>query len=197
VTIRSTSDWGRILFDDLNGTNTNGIAIAEVLDTGWFTAQNAEYTLVAGSKVAWQDQVFNQTIIRHGDQVEFFKGLRNFQFSEAYADLLLDINMSMPQVSVWLMTGGEGTTTFEMTNINTGGTLWQDVIVGNGVTQQVRRIMSPQPFFQTATNGDLVVMGWLAGVVVIVIVLNFPIPELISHKLRTLRHRTKTAEEGR
>jgi len=195
VVIRSTSDWGRILFDDLNGSNTNGLKIASVLATGWFTARSAEYTLDAGSKIPWQDQIFNQTVVRHGDQVEFFKGLRVFNYSEAFADLLLDVNLSMPQVSVWLMSGGNGTTSYEISNLNTGGTLWRDVIVGNGVTQQVRRVMSPQPFFETARGGDLVVVAWLSGVAVIVLVLNFPIPELISHKLKTRHSRRKREEE--
>jgi hypothetical protein len=195
VIIRSTSDWARILFDDLNGTNTNGMKIASVLTSGWFTARNPEYTLDAGSKIWWQDQVFNQTVIRRGDQVEFFKGLRNFQYSEAYADLLLDVNLSMPQVYVWLMSGGNGTSSFEISNLNTGGTIWRDVIVGNGVTQQVRRVMSPQPFFGTAQSGDLVVVSWLTGVVVIVIALNFPIPELISRKIKARHSRAKKPEE--
>jgi len=197
IVIRSTSDWGRILLDDLNGSNTNGLKIASVLATGWFTARSADYTLDAGVKIPWQDQIFNQTVIRYGDQVEFFKGLRNFNYSEAYADLLLDVNLSMPQVSVWLMSGGNGTTSFEITDLNTGGTLWRDVIVGNGVTQQVRRIMSPQPFFETAAGGDLVVMAWLSGVVVIVLVLNFPVPELISRTLKGRRARPKKVEEPR
>ena len=153
------------------------------------------YTLDAGSKIAWQDQIFNETVIRRGDQVEFFKGLMNFQYSEAYADLLLDVNISMPQVSVWLMSGGNGTSSFEISNLNTGGTIWRDEIVGNGVTQQVRRIMSPQPFFETAQSGDLVVVGWLTGVSVVVIVLNFPIPELISRKVKERRSRTRKAEK--
>ena len=169
--------------------------ISTVLATGWFTAKNADYTLDAGRKIAWQDQIFNQTIVRRGDQVEFFKGLKNFQYSEAYADLLLDVNMSMPQVSVWLMSGGNGSSTFELSSLDTGGTLWRDVIVGNGVTQQVRRVMSPQPFFGTAQSGDLVVMGWLSGVVVIIIALNFPVPELISRKLKTRRRRHKNLDE--
>ena len=38
VLIDSTADWGRIMFDDLNGTNTNGIRIKTVLRqrmAGW------------------------------------------------------------------------------------------------------------------------------------------------------------------
>ena len=30
VIIQSTSDWGRMLFDDLNGTNSNGLGISRV-----------------------------------------------------------------------------------------------------------------------------------------------------------------------
>jgi len=175
------------MFDDLNGTNANGIKIASVLSSGWLTTKNPNYSLVVGPKIIWQDQEYNGTVVRRGDQVEFFKGLMNFQYSEAYADLTLDVNESMPQIYVWLMGGGNGTSTFEINNLNTGGTIWRDVIVGNGVTQQVRRIMSPQPFFGTGRAGDLTVMAWLAGGVLFVVALNFPIPELIARQIRRLR----------
>jgi hypothetical protein len=183
------------LFDDLNGTNANGIRIATVLTSGWLTARNANYVVDAGRKVPWWDQGYNETVLRHGDQVEFFKGLMNFQFSEAYADLTLDVNESMPQVYVWLMSGGNGTTAFEIDNLNTGGAIWRDVIVGNGVTQQDRRIMSPQPFFAPGRAGDLTVMTWLAGGIIVVIALNFPIPELLARKIRKRRHESKRNED--
>jgi hypothetical protein len=183
------------LFDDLNGTDANGIRIATILESGWLTAKNANYTLAAGRKISWQDQVYNQTVVRYGDQVEFFKGLMNFQYSEAYADLTLDVNESMPQVYVWLMSGGNGTSTFEINNLSTGGTIWSDVIVGNGVTQQVRRIMSPQPFFAPGRAGDLTVMAWLAGAVVVIITLNFPVPELLARKIRGRRHASKRSRD--
>lgn len=195
VVIRSTSDWGRIMFDDLNGTNTNGIRIAAVLSSGWLTAKNPDYTIDAGRNIAWQYQSYNQTVVRYGDQVEFFKGLMNFQYSEAYADLTLDVNESMPQIYVWLMGGGNGTSTFEINSLTTGGTIWRDVIVGNGVTQQVKRVMSPQGFFALGRAGDLTVMAWLAGALVVIITLNFPVPELLARKFRRRRHSSKRSRD--
>ena len=183
------------MFDDLNASNSNGIKIATVLTSGWLTTKNPNYSLVVGRKIVWQDQVYNQTVVRYGDQVEFFKGLMNFQYSEAYADLTLDVNESMPLVYVWLMSGGNGTSTFEINNLNTGGTVWRDVIVGNGLTQQVRRIMSPQPFFAPGRAGDLSVMVWLVGGVVVVIALNFPVPELLARKIRGRRHTSKRSRD--
>jgi len=176
------------MFDDLNGTNSNGIKIASVLSTGWLTEKKSQYTLDVGKKIPWQDQLYNGTVVRYGDQVAFFKGLGDFQYSEAYADLTLDINESMPQVYVWLMSGGNGTSTFEINSISTGGTIWRDIIVGNGLTQQVRRIMSPEPFFGSDRAGDLTVMAWLVGALVFVVLLNFPVPELLAKKIRQ-RHR--------
>ena len=183
------------MFDDLNGTNANGIKIATVLSSGWLTTKNPNYSLVVGRKIVWQDQVYNGTVVRYGDQVEFFKGLMNFEYSEAYADLTLDVNESMPLVYVWLMSGGNGTSTFEINNLNTGGTIWRDVIVGNGLTQQVRRIMSPQPFFAPGRAGDLTVMAWLVIGIVVVITLNFPVPELLARKIRGRRRTSRRSRD--
>lgn len=192
VIIQSTCDWGRILFDDLNSTNTNGIRIRTVLTSGWFTGKYADYTLDVGRNVPWQDQLYNQTVVRHGDLISFYKGLRDFRYSEVYADVVFDVDLSMPQVYVWLMSGGNGTTTFEITNLANGGTIWRDIIVGNGVTQQVRRVMSPQPFFHPGRSESVVVMAWLSVALIVIIFLNFPILELLVHRIKQRRHRARS-----
>ena len=187
VIIQSTSDWGRILFDDLNGTNLNGIRVASVLASGWFTGKYIDYALDVGRKLPWQDQAYNQTIVRHGDLMSFYKGLRDFRYSEVYADVVFDVDLSLPQIYVWLMSGGNGTTTFEINNLADGGTIWRDIIVGNGVTQQVRRVMSPQPFFRPGRSESIVVAAWVSVALVLVIFLNFPILELLVYKIKRRR----------
>ena len=187
IIIQSTSDWGRMLFDDLNGTNANGLGIKSVLGSGWSTGQDFDDTLQVGRKLSWPDQVYGQTVLRHGDLVEFFKGLNDFHYTEVYADLVLNVDASLPQVYLWLMSGGNGTTTFEITSPATGGIIWRDIIVGNSVTQQVRRVMSPQPFLHPGRTESSVVIAWLGIVVFAIVVMNFPIFEIIYRRIKHIR----------
>jgi hypothetical protein len=184
VLIDSTADWGRILFDDLNGTNTNGIRIKTVLGSGWLLGKESDDVLDAGRKVPWPDTDYDRIVTRQGDMVTFFKGLRDFHYTEAYADLVLEIDTSLPQIYVWLMVGGNGTTTFDIVSQTTGGTIWRDVVVGNGETQQVRRVMTPQPFFRAGRAESAVVVAWLSIVILTIIFLNFPILELVARRVR-------------
>jgi hypothetical protein len=187
VLIDSTADWGRILFDDLNGTNTNGIKIKTVLGSGWLLGKESDDVLDAGRKVPWPDTDYDRIVTRQGDMVTFFKGLRDFHYTEAYADLVLEIDTSLPQIYVWLMVGGNGTTTFDIVSQTTGGTIWRDVVVGNGETQQVRRVMTPQPFFRAGRAESAVVVAWLSVVIITIIFLNFPILELVARRVRRRR----------
>lgn len=197
VIIQSTSDWGRILFDDLNGTNANGLGIKSVLSSGWSTGQDFDDSLQTGRKLAWPDQVYGQIVLRHGDLVEFFKGLNDFHYTEVYADLVLNVDASLPQVYVWLMSGGNGTTTFQITSPATGGTIWQDIIVGNTVTQQVRRVMSSLPFLHPGRTESLVVIAWLGIVVAAIIMLNFPVLELIHRRIKQARQAHRASGRNR
>jgi hypothetical protein len=192
VLIDSTADWGRILFDDLNGTNTNGIKIKTVLGSGWLLGKESDDVLDAGRKVPWPDTDYDRIVTRQGDMVTFFKGLRDFHYTEAYADLVLEIDTSLPQIYVWLMVGGNGTTTFDIVSQTTGGTIWRDVVVGNGETQQVRRVMTPQPFFRAGRAESAVVVAWLSVVIITIIFLNFPILELVACRVRRRREADST-----
>jgi hypothetical protein len=192
VLVDSTADWGRILFDDLNGTNTNGIRIKTVLGSGWLLGKESDDVLDAGRKVPWPDTDYDRIVTRHGDMVTFFKGLRDFHYTEAYADLVLEIDTSLPQIYVWLMVGGNGTTTFDIVSQTTGGTIWRDVVVGNGETQQVRRVMTPQPFFRAGRAESAVVVAWLSVVIITIIFLNFPILELVACRVRRRREADST-----
>ena len=199
VIVRSTSDWGRILFDDLNGTNSNGIRLKSVVDSGWVTGQDSGYshaTLDVGRKIPWPAEVYNQIEVRHGDMFGFFKGLGNFRFSEAYADLVLEFDVSMPQSYVWLMSGGNGTTTFQIQSSSTGGTVWRDLIIGQGHTEEVRRVMTPQPFFHPGRSESLVVVTWLIVAVVAIIMLNLPVLELVHRRAKRARTRSKVRGEA-
>jgi hypothetical protein len=184
VIIDSTADWGRIMFDDLNGTNTNGLRIRTVVESGWLLGKDEKCVLDAGRKMLWPDTEYNRVITRKGDMVAFFKGLRDFHYTEAYAILVLDVDLSLPQIYVWLMIGGNGTTTFEIASQATGGTIWRDVLVGNGETQQVRRVLTPQPFFRTGRTENVVVVVWLVIALILIIVLNFPIFGALRHLMR-------------
>jgi hypothetical protein len=194
VIITSTCDWGRILFDDFNGTNSNGLRIRSVADVGWITGRDDDDHLYAGRKLSWPDTEYDRVIVREGDMAAFFKGLGDFDYVEAYADLVLEVNLDMQRVYVWLMTGGNGTTTFELVSRETGGTIWRDVIVGAGETQQVRRVMSPQPLLRTGRAETTVLVAWLTIAILAMIVLNFPSLELIG---RLLRRKSKPASQAR
>lgn len=176
VIIRSTSDWGRVLFDDLNGTNSNGLRIRSVVDSGWLEGEDSNDQLYVGRKMSWPDREYNSDIVRKGDMVAFFKGLNDFHYTEVYADLVLEVNIGLPQDYIWLMTGGKGTTSFEIVNRDNGGTIWRDIIVASGETEQVRRVMSPQPFLRTGRSETNIVIAWLLVAILVMIILNFPIP---------------------
>jgi len=184
VIIRSTADWGRILFDDLNGTNSNGIKIRSVVSSGWLEGRDSDDVVYAGRKIAWPDTEYDRVVTRKGDMVAFFKGLGDFHETTAYADLTLEVNMDLTWVHVWLMTGGNGTTSFEIVSRETGGTIWRDIVVGTGETQQVRRVMSPQPFFRTGRAESTIVVTWLSIVILVIIFLNFPVLEALRKRIR-------------
>ena len=189
VIIRSTADWGRILFDDLNGTNSNGLRIRSVIGSGWLEGKDSNDQLYVGRKMAWPDTEYDAIVARKGDMVAFFKGLNDFHYTEVYADLILEVNIDLPRVYIWLMTGGNGTTSFEIVNQDNGGTLWRDIIVASGETQQVKRVMSPQPFFRAGRTESSVVVTWLTIGILVMVVLNFPILETI---LALVRRKTRT-----
>lgn len=195
VLMRSTADWGRILFDDLNGTNSNGIRIKSVVSSGWIEGRDADDQLYAGHKIAWPDTEYDRVVVRRGDMVAFFKGLGDFHHTEVYADLTLEVDIELPRVYVWLMTGGNGTTTFEILSHDTGGTIWRDIVVGTGETQQVKRVMSPQPFFRAGRTESTIAVAWLSIVIIAIIVLNFPAVELLTKWLRARKGKGGTRRE--
>ncbi len=196
VIIDSSADWVRIMFDDLNGTNSNGLRIRSVLSSGWLFGKDENDLLDVGRKVPWPDTEYDHIVTRKGDMVGFFKGLGDFHYTEAYADLVLDVNVNLAQVYVWLMTGGNGTTTFEIVSKGTGGTIWRDLVVGSGETQQVKRVMSPQPFFRTGRTESVVVIAWLSIAIFVIIALNFPVFEALRRRIRRKRGAVDAERRG-
>jgi hypothetical protein len=196
--MRSTADWGRVLFDDLNGTNSNGLRVRSVIGAGWLEGEDSDDQVYAGRKIAWPDTEYDRIVVRKGDMVAFFKGLNDFHYTEAYADLILEVNTDLPRVYVWLMTGGNGTTSFEIVNKDNGGTMWRDIIVATGETQQVKRVMSPQPFFQPGRTESSVVVTWLTLGILVMLILNFPVLEtLLAFVRKKTRTRTKESDSGK
>ena len=196
VIIRSNADWGRVLFDDLNGTNSNGLRIRSVVSSGWLEGKDSDDQLYVGRKMAWPDTEYDTVVARKGDMVAFFKGLNDFHYTEVYADLILEVNVDLPRVYMWVMTGGNGTTSFEIVNQDNGGTLWRDIIVASGETQQVKRVMSPQPFFQPGRTESSVVVTWLTLGILVMVVLNFPILETLVALVRRKTRRRPRGSDG-
>lgn len=194
--MRSTADWGRVLFDDLNGTNSNGLRIRSVVGYGWLEGKDSDDQVYAGRKMTWPDTEYDRLVARRGDMVAFFKGLNDFHYTEVYADLILEVNIDLPRIYVWLMTGGNGTTSFEILSQDTGGTIWRDVVVAGGETQQVKRVMTPQPFFRPGRTESSVVVTWLTIGILVIFVLNFPILETILAFLRRKTRARVVASEG-
>jgi hypothetical protein len=197
VLIDSTADWGRIMFDDLNGTNTNGIRIQTVVDSGWLVGNGENDVLDVGRKIPWPDTEYEHIITRKGDMVAFFKGIRNFNYTEVFAELVLEVGIDSPQIYIWLMTGGVGTTTFDIVSTTTGGTIWRDVIVGTGETQQLRRVMTPQPFLRAGRAENAVVLVWLSVVIAAIIILNFPLLELLTRYVHKKRRTNLQRQRGK
>ena len=196
VIIRSNADWGRVLFDDLNGTNSNGLRIRSVVGSGWLEGKDSNDQLYVGRKIAWPDTEYDTIVARKGDMVAFFKGLNDFHYTEVYADLVLEVNIDLPRVYLWLMTGGNGTTSFEIVNKDNGGTLWRDIVVASGETQQVKRVMSPQPLFQPGRTESSVVVTWLTVGIAVMLVLNFPILETLLAIVRRITRSRARVRDG-
>jgi hypothetical protein len=129
--------------------------------------------------------------------VAFFKGLNDFHPVEVYADLILEVNVDLPRVYIWLMTGGNGTTSVEIVSQDTGETIWRDIVVAAGETQQVKRVMSPQTFFHPGRTETSVVVTWLSIVIVVIVVLNFPIIEAFVRLFRRKRAPEAASDSNR
>ncbi len=172
VIMSSTADWARLMFDDLFGTNTNGVRISRILGAGWLSGNKTNYRIDVGNDLTYIDVLYNATVQRTGDIVGFFKGNNEFTFARMYADVILDVDKSQKNAYVYLMLAGAGTTTFQLVNKQTNKVLWQDTVSGNSFTQYIRRFISSDTFFQRERLEGTVVILLGLGTFAMVALLN-------------------------
>jgi len=121
VVMKSNSDWGTWVFDDSEGKNTNGIRFKEVLGYR-YTVGNDEYDHVyAGS--APQDLVLIDSVTF--GKAQSATGGPDYDYTEMYAEVILEVDTSFPKVFFVLYGGDTGKTTFQLSNNDTGGILWE------------------------------------------------------------------------
>jgi len=147
VIMRSTADWGRIMFDDEVGNNTNGIRFKHILSCGWFSGNDSDDEISVG-KGTWYDVLYNVTVKKTGDIVAFNKQREDFNYTEMYADVVFEIDASMISGYIWLMLAGQGITVFQLTNLQDQYTIWQETMSGTGHTRHVRRYIVLDSFFR-------------------------------------------------
>lgn len=172
IIMDSTADWARIMFSDLYGTNLNGIRILEFRSHGWLLGNDSDDRIDIGRGLSFLDVIYNTTVMKTGDIIGFFKGNNDFKHTKMFADVILDVNVDMTGVSVYLMLAGAGTTTFEFVNKETGVVIWEHTETGRSFTQYLPEFMSPQAFFEKERIDTFVVLTLVAATILTVILLN-------------------------
>jgi len=174
IIMTSTSDWARIMFDDLNDTHTNGIRIDKTFGQGWFFGNDSDDRIDCGKSLTYIDVIYNATVRRTGDFVGFYKGDNDFSYTRVYVDLTLDINMAAAQRYFYLVVAGAGVTTFQIVDKVSGMTAWQDTVQGNSFTQYMTRTVPTNALFPRQTLDSTAVL-LLAGLVVAVLLVANPL----------------------
>ena len=175
IIMDSTADWARIMFNDLYGTNTNGLEVLDFRSHGWLSGNDSGDRIDAGFHLSFVDVLYNSTVVKTGDIVGFFKGNNNFQHTKMFVDVILDVDTGLPSVYIVLMLAGAGTTTFQFINKETGVLLWQDSENGHSFTTYVLRTIQPQAFFTRQSLNTILVFALIVGGIITIIALN-PIP---------------------
>jgi len=163
------------MFNDLDGTNQNGLSVVSFHSHGWLSGNDSDDRIDAGFGLTFVDVLYNSTVSKTGDIVGFFKGNNDFSHTKMFVDVTLDVDMGDQSVYVVLMLAGAGTTTFQFINKETGVLIWQDAETGRSFTQYVIRTMSPQAFFIKESINTILVLALIIGGVLTIIALN-PIP---------------------
>jgi hypothetical protein len=172
IIMDSTADWTRIMFNDIYGTNSNGIRVLEFRGHGWLSGNDSDDRIDAGFGLTFIDVLYNSTVSKTGDIVGFFKGNNDFRHTKMFVDVVLDIDMGLPSVYVYLMLAGAGTTTFQFINKQTGVLIWQDSENGHTFTQYAMRSMSPKAFFTSERIDTILVIALIVGGIISIAVLN-------------------------
>ena len=175
IIMDSTADWARIMFNDLYGTNQNGLRVHAFQSRGWLSGNDSGDRIDAGFDLTFVDVLYNSTVTKTGDIVGFFKGNNNFAHTKMFVDVVLDVDMGLPNVYVVLMLAGAGTTTFQFINKQTGAVIWQDAETGRSFTEYVLRTMEPQAFFIKESLNTILVLALIIGGIIAIVALN-PIP---------------------
>lgn len=173
--MRSTADWGRIMFDDTNGTNTNGIRFKEIISYGWVIKHDENDIIDVGVDLTWFDILYGgDPVNKTGDIVAFFKGENDFEYTEVFSDIIFEVDTSLSQIYIYLMISGKGTTTFELYNKKTNTIIWKETYSGDGHTQHIKRYIPSQLFFQVPRVASTTVISMALITILIVIGLNLP-----------------------
>jgi hypothetical protein len=171
IVMDSTADWARIMFNDLTGTNQNGLQIVRFDSRGWLLGNDSDDAIDAGSGLTFIDVLYNTTVTRSGDIVGFFKGNNDFSHTIMYADVVLKVDRDMRQVYMVLMLAGAGTTTFELISKDTGVMIWQDTETGNSYTQYIKRMVPEEAFFAKQEVESILVVVLAAATIVTIAIL--------------------------
>jgi hypothetical protein len=173
--MKSTADWARVMFDDPEGRNTNGIRIYEVKAYGWLLGNDGDDVIDVGKDLTWYDVLYNGTsTVKTGDIVAFFKQNNDFDYTEMYADIVFEVDESRDQVYIYLMVAGQGTTTFELINKETGAVVWRDIVTGIGGTQHIQRFIPTRLFIRSVQVESITVLSLALITVFIAIIFNIP-----------------------
>jgi hypothetical protein len=165
IVMDSTADWARIMFNDLSGTNQNGLQIVRFGSHGWLLGNDSDDRIDAGRSLTFIDILYNSTVTRTGDIVGFFKGNNDFHHTRMYVDVVLNVDRDMRQVYMVVMLAGAGTTTFQMIIKETGVMIWQDTETGNSYSQYVRRLVPEEAFFAKEEVQSILVLVLAAATI--------------------------------
>jgi hypothetical protein len=160
------------MFNDLDGTNLNGLRVVTFHSHGWLSGNDSDDRIDAGFDLTFIDVLYNSTVAKTGDIVGFFKGNNDFSHTKMFVDVTLDANMGMSSVYVVIMLAGAGTTTFQFINKETGVLIWQDSESGRTFTQYVIRTMSPKVFFAKESINTILVFALIVGGIITIVALN-------------------------
>ena len=84
---------------------------------------------------------------------------------------------------IFLMVAGQGTTTFEFINKETGTVVWKEVITGIGGTQHIQKFIPAQILLRSVKVDSSTVLSITLITICMIIILNIPKLEIKSKKL--------------
>ncbi|MGC8849307.1 MAG: hypothetical protein ACP5QI_02415, partial [Candidatus Bathyarchaeia archaeon] len=147
----------------------------EVRSYGWIMGNDEDDVIDVGKDLTWYDILYDGTsTVKTGDIVAFFKQNNDFDYTEMYADLVLEVDESKDQVYIFLMVAGQGTTTFELINKEDGAVVWRDIIAGIGGTQHIQRFIPTKLFIRSAKVESITVLSLALITIFTAFIFNMP-----------------------